>query len=236
MRLLLLSNSRNPGQGYLEHVRRELTDFLGGIQELLFVPYAGVQISHDQYAGNVRKAFSELGVRIASISDQADPVAAVQAAKAIAVGGGNSFRLLQLMYQHAVLDAVRDRVMSGIPYLGWSAGSNLACPTIRTTNDMPIVEPPSLSGLNLVPFQINPHFTDATIPNHGGETRSERIAEFVTLNPRVTVAGLREGSWFRREGDDLRLGGPHSVRLFKSGNEPRESGPQEDFQFLLRST
>lgn len=236
MRLLLLSNSRNPGQGYLEHVRTEIPSFLGGIDELLFVPYAGVQMSQEQYSGNVRKAFGELGLRVSSLSDAADPVAAVRTAKAIAVGGGNSFRLLQLMYEKGLLEVVRDRVKSGVPYVGWSAGSNLACPTIRTTNDMPIVEPPSLAALGLIPFQINPHFTDAVIPNHGGETRSERIAEFVTMNPKVIVAGLREGSWFRREAESLRLGGTQSVRLFQAGKAPREASPYERFEFLLQPT
>jgi len=225
MRLLLLSNSRNPGQGYLEHVREEIRDFLGPIRDLLFVPYAGVQLSHAQYADNVRRALGEFGIRVRSVSEEPDPVAAVRNAGALAVGGGNSFQLLRLMYRHGLLAVVRDRVLSGMPYIGWSAGSNLACPTIRTTNDMPIVEPPSLAALNLVPFQINPHYTDQVIANHGGETRAERIAEFLALNPSVRVVGLKEGSWLRVEGAEIVLGGPYEARLFSAGEAPREVAP-----------
>jgi dipeptidase E len=233
VRLLLLSNSRNPGQGYLEHVREEITDFLGPVDEILFIPYAGVQMSHEQYAGNVRKAFAEFGIRVTSVSEVPDPVATARSARAIAVGGGNSFRLLQLMYQTGLLEVVRERARGGLPYIGWSAGSNLACPTIRTTNDMPIVEPPSLSALGLVPFQINPHYADQVIANHGGESRAERIAEFLVLNQGVSVVGLREGSWLRREDATLRLGGGLPLRLFRQGQDPREVTPGENPGFLL---
>jgi dipeptidase E len=229
MRLLLLSNSRNPGQEYLEHVRQELRDFLGTVDEVLFVPYAGVQLTHAQYADLVRKAFAELDVAVRSVHDAPDPVAAVRRARAIAVGGGNSFQLLRLMYQTGSLGAVRDRVLAGVPYLGWSAGSNLACPTIRTTNDMPVVEPPSLAALGLVPFQINPHYTDQVLANHGGETRDERIAEFLLLNPEVRVVGLREGSWLRVEGPETVLGGPHPMRLFVNGHAPEDVAPGKLF-------
>jgi dipeptidase E len=225
MRLLLLSNSRNPGQGYLEHVRREIPDFLGSIRETVFVPYAGVQLSQAQYTENVRTAFAELGIAVTGVTEAADPGALVRQARAIAVGGGNSFQLLRLMYERGLLPLVRDRVQAGVPYIGWSAGANLACPTIRTTNDMPIVEPPSLTALGLVPFQINPHYTDQVLPNHGGESRDDRIAEFLVLNPQVKVVGLREGSWIRVEGEETRLFGPHSARLFSAGAEPVEVAP-----------
>lgn len=235
MHLLLLSNSRNPDQGYLEHVREEIKEFLGSADEILFVPYAGVQMSQGQYAGNVRKAFAEFGIKVTSVSEVTDPVAAAKSARAIAVGGGNSFRLLQLMYETGLLDVVRERVEAGIPYIGWSAGSNLACPTIRTTNDMPIVEPPSLTALGLVPFQINPHYTDQVIANHGGETRAERIAEFLVLNPKVSVVALPEGTWLRREGPDLRAGGSGPLQLFQHERNPRELGSGEDLRYLLAS-
>jgi dipeptidase E len=130
-----------------------------------------------------------------------------------------------MMYQTGLLPAVRERVLGGTPYIGWSAGSNLACPTIRTTNDMPIVEPPSLAALGLVPFQINPHYTDQVLANHGGETRDERIAEFLTLNPEARVVGLREGSWLRVEGPETVLGGPHPMRLFRAGASPEDVPP-----------
>lgn len=233
MRLLLLSNSRNPGEAYLAHVQSEIRDFLGPIEEVLFVPYAGVSFSHEAYTARVGEAFAGVGVRVRSVSQVDDPVAAVRVAPAIVVGGGNSFELLRRMYQTGVLDAVRQRVRAGAPYLGWSAGSNLACPTIRTTNDMPVVEPPSLAALDLVPFQINPHYTDRVLANHGGETRDERIAEFLILNPAVRVLGLREGSWLRREGTSLLAGGPHAVRLFQRGQPPVELSPGSDLRFLL---
>lgn len=225
MRLLLLSNSRNPGQGYLEHAREAIKDFLGPIRELLFVPYAGVRLSPVRYADKVRQALAEIGIGVRSISEEPDPVAAVRSARALAVGGGNSFQLLRLLYQQDLLTVVRERVQAGMPYLGWSAGSNLACPTIRTTNDMPIVEPPSLAALDLVRFQINPHYTEQVIPDHGGESRDERIAEFLVLNPAARVVGLKEGSWLRVEGSELVLGGPHALRLFSAGQAPRDVGP-----------
>lgn len=233
VRLLLLSNSRNPGEAYLAHAQAVIRDFVGPVDEVVFVPYAGVAFSHADYAARVREAFAGLGLRVRSVSEVDDPVAAVRTAPALVVGGGNSFQLLRLMYRTGLLDAVRERVTAGVPYVGWSAGSNLACPTIRTTNDMPVVEPPSLAALGLVPFQINPHYTDRVPANHGGETRDERIAEFLILNAGVRVVGLREGSWLRREGSSLAGGGPHTLRLFQAGQPPVELSPDSDLGFLL---
>lgn len=233
MRLLLLSNSRNPGQEYLAHVRDEIRHFLGPVREVLFLPYAGVSVSYAEYSSRVRQAFAGLGVSVRSVSEVDDPVAAARHAPAIMVGGGNTFQLLRMMYQTGLLEVVRQQVSEGIPYIGWSAGSNLACPTIRTTNDMPVVEPPSLAALNLVPFQINPHYTDRVLENHGGETREERIAEFLILNPVARVVGLREGSWLRREGNSLVAGGPHTVRLFQHEKPAEELGPGGDLGALL---
>jgi dipeptidase E len=224
MRLLLLSNSRNPGQGYLEHVRDEIRDFLGEVDQLVFIPYAGVQ-NPEQYVAGVLQAFQLLGIRIQSVTEVSDPVAAVHAARAIAVGGGNTFQLLRRMYQTGLMAAVRERVCAGIPYIGWSAGSNLACPTIRTTNDMPVVQPPSFAALGLVPFQINPHYTDRVLADHGGESRDDRIAEFLVLNPDVRVVGMREGSWLRVEGPEVVLGGPNAMRLFRADAAPEDVAP-----------
>jgi dipeptidase E len=224
VRLLLLSNSRNPGQGYLEHVREEIRDFLGEVDQLVFVPYAGVQ-NPGQYVAGVRQAFQLLGTRIQSVTEVSDPVAAIYAARAIAVGGGNTFQLLRRMYQTGLLAAVRERVRAGVPYIGWSAGSNLACPTICTTNDMPVVQPPSFAALGLVPFQINPHYTERVLADHGGESRDERIAEFLVLNPGDRVVGLREGSWLRVEGPEIVLGGSHPMRLFRAGASPEDVAP-----------
>ncbi len=225
-RLLLLSNSRNPGAGYLEHARGPIRDFLGAaVAEVLFIPFAAVERSGEAYTAQVAEGLAPLGITVRSVTGTADSLAAVEAAAAIVVGGGNTFHLLTRMYQTALLAAVRRRVLAGVPYIGWSAGANLACPTICTTNDMPIIEPPSFAALDLVPFQINPHYTDQVLANHGGETRDDRIAEFTTVNPAVEVFGLREGSWLVVEGTTVALGGPHSMKLFRHGKLPREVGP-----------
>jgi dipeptidase E len=157
-------------------------------------------------------------------------------AEAIAVGGGNTFHLLKGMYEADILDAIRDRVRQGMPYMGWSAGSNVACPTIRTTNDMPIVEPPSFNALGLVPFQINPHYTDDHLEGHQGETREERLAEFIRANPGVYVVGLREGSMLRVEGDQLSLLGNKPAKVFLSGKEVIEYSGEDSLQFVMRDS
>jgi dipeptidase E len=209
-----------------------LREFLGPVRELVFVPYAGVQGTAAEYAGRVQEALAPLGVSVRSVAGVEEPVSLIRDAEAVAVGGGNSFQLLKRMYETGLLAAVRARALAGMPYVGWSAGSNLACPTIRTTNDMPVVQPPSFAALDLVPFQINPHYTSAVIPDHAGETRDERIAEFLVLNPRVKVIGLREGSWLDVRGDRLSLCGPHPARVFEAGREAREVQPASDLQFL----
>ena len=195
MRLLLLSNSTNAGQAYLEHARPWLSGFLGeDVRRVLFVPYAGVTVSYDDYVGKVGETFTALGYELDSIHDAPDPVAAVNDAETIAIGGGNTFRLLQQLAAQGLLDPIRERVRGGMPYMGWSAGSNVAGPSICTTNDMPIVEPPSFDALDLVPFQINPHYTDAHPPGHQGETRADRLAEFTELNRDAVVAAMPVGT------------------------------------------
>lgn len=234
MRLLLLSNSRNPGSGYLEHARGEILAFLGPApRRLALIPYAAVTFSYDDYLARVTEVFGALGHSVESVHED-DPLEVLREADGIIVGGGNSFRLLERMQREELLGRVRKRVRDAMPYIGWSAGANLACPTIRTTNDMPIVEPPSLDALGLVPFQINPHYTDAVLPNHGGETRAERIAEFLVVNPAMRVVGLPEGSWLRREGARLSLGGPRGMKLFEAGRPVREVGAGEDLSYLLQ--
>ncbi len=235
-RLLLLSNSRNAGQGYLEHALDSLRDFLGSARKrVLFVPYAGVRISYDDYAANARAPFEAAGYEIVPIHEADDPARAVDEADAMAVGGGNTFHLLREVAERGLLPRIRARVNEGVPYVGWSAGSNLACPTICTTNDMPIVEPPGLGALGLVPFQINPHYTDAHPPGHQGETRAERIAEFCTANPNVPVVGLPEGTILRVEGDRLTLLGDKPARVFRGSDEPTEHAPGDSLQFLMES-
>jgi dipeptidase E len=225
MRLLLLSNSRNPGREYLEHARDDLRGFLGPApRRLAFVPYAAVTFSWNEYAERVRTAFESLGHVVESVHED-DPTDVLRHADGIVVGGGNTFRLLEQLERADLLPRIRSRVQEGLPYIGWSAGANLACPTIRTTNDMPIIQPRSFTALGLVPFQINPHYTNATLPNHGGETRDDRIVEFLALNPKIVVAGLREGSLLEVEGSRVALLGPHAMRVFRAGSAPAEAPP-----------
>jgi dipeptidase E len=234
LRLLLLSNSKNYGRGYLEHAEGPIKGFLGrGVQTVLFVPFAAVRVSYDEFADAVEKRFAELGYALESVHRKSDPVAAVAGAQAIVVGGGNTFHLLKQLYDTGLIEAISTRARSGVPYLGWSAGANVAGLSIRTTNDMPIVQPPSFEALGLLPFQLNPHYTDERIPNHAGETRAERILEFITVNPGVPVVGLREGSILRVEGRRLELLGEKAARVFVSGREPSEHEPGPSLQFLM---
>ncbi len=234
-RLLLLSNSTNYGEEYLRYPLSAIQSFLGGeCRRVLFVPFAGVRMTYDDYTAKVRERFAEIGYGLDSVHEAGDPVRAVEEAEAIAVGGGNTFHLLRGLYEANLLEVIRARVRAGMPYVGWSAGSNVACPTIKTTNDMPVVEPPGFAALSLVPFQINPHYTEAVLPNHNGETRAERLLEFIEANPEMTVVGLREGSILRIEGHEIRLLGSQSAVLFRKGQEPAEYSPQDSLQSLLQ--
>jgi dipeptidase E len=225
-RLLLLSNSRNFGGGYLDHAEGWIRSFLGeNIRRAVFIPYAGVTVDWDDYAQMVSVRFAQFGVEIVSVHQAKSAVKEIEGADAVIVGGGNTFHLLKQMYDNGSLWAIRERVHAGAPFIGWSAGSNVAGPTIRTTNDMPIVEPARLDALRLVPFQINPHYTDAVIPNHGGETRAQRIAEFTRANPAMTVVGLREGCALRAVHGTVTLLGPHDARIFREGREPVDVPP-----------
>ncbi len=235
MRLLLLSNSRNFGRGYLEHAEGVLKDFLGrGVRTVLFVPFAAVRVTWDAFTETVRKRFADLGYGLDSVHAAQDPIAAVRRAEAIVVGGGNTWYLLDQLYRTNLLDAIRQRARAGTPYIGWSAGANIAGLTIKTTNDMPIVLPPRVDALALLPFQLNPHYTDDVIPNHAGETRAERLLEFIAANPGVRVLGLREGSILRLEGPKLTLLGEKTARLFVSGAEPQDFEPGPSLESLMR--
>ncbi len=230
-KLLLISSSRVHGSGFLEHCLVAIDEHLQPVERILFVPYALAE--HDQYAELVATALHPIGVAIDSIHVAENPVTAVKQAQAIFIGGGNSFRLLKTLYELELIEPIREAVQSrGIPYMGSSAGTNMACPTIRTTNDMPIVEPPSFEALDLIPFQINPHFVDAN-PNstHKGETREHRLAEYLEEN-QTPVAGLREGSWLKLEGDSCILGGKTGMKLFRRGTPPEEVAAG-DVSYLL---
>lgn len=231
-RLLLISNSTQHGSGYLDHCAAEIQDFLGSaVRRVAFVPYA--MFEQDEYAARVRERFDRLGYEVDSVHTAADPVAAMRAADAVFIGGGNTFRLLDGLYRTGLLAAIRDRAEVGMPYVGSSAGSNVACITIKTTNDMPIVEPESFAGMALVPFNLNPHYQDPDPGStHQGETREERIRQFHEENTPVVV-GLREGSLLRIEGPAVTLKGAPSARIFVRGEEPREFAPGSSLDFLL---
>jgi dipeptidase E len=234
-RLLLLSNgSELIGDEPTEFARGAVKDFLGaGVRRVFFVPYATVVRSNAEYAERARRLFGAMGCEVLSAHEADDPRAAIERADAVAVGGGNTFHLLREMYAAGLVEVIRGRCLAGLPYVGWSAGSNVACPTIMTTNDMPIAEPPTLRALGLVPFQINPHYTDARIEAHHGETRDDRLGEFVHANPCVRVVGLREGTMLRVEGGSVRLVGDAPPRLFVKGAEPRDLAADEPLDFLL---
>ncbi|MBL8860500.1 MAG: dipeptidase PepE [Planctomycetes bacterium] len=236
MRLLLLSNSKKSGFGYLEWAKPTLQSFLGGrVRRALFVPYAIVTRSHDDYVELVRRPFRELGLEVEGLHRAAEPQAAVAAAELIVVGGGNTWQLARSLHLLGLMDPIRRAVRGGTPYVGWSAGSNVACPTFQTTNDMPIVDPLGFDALGLVPFQINPHYLHGNPPGFQGETREERIREYLEANPRATVVGLREGTLLRVEGDALELVGDEPARLFRHGSEACEVQPGGDLRALLGS-
>ncbi len=222
-RLLLISNSTLHGSGYLDHAEAEIRDFLGELKHVLFVPFA--LFDRDKYAATAQARFQKIGYELTSIHSSMNPVQAVKDTEAMFIGGGNTFRLLKALYDFDLVDVIRERVDLGMPYIGSSAGSNMACPTIRTTNDMPIVQPPSFNALGLVSFQINPHYLDPD-PNstHKGETREERIVQFLEENE-TPVVGLREGAMLRIENGETTLRGSTGARIFRRGYEPLEISP-----------
>jgi dipeptidase E len=222
-RLLLLSNSTNFGGGYLDHAMHEVRDFLGAVRPLAFVPFA--LFDRDAYVAKVRERFAAEGVDVVGVSADTSGAGVLETTEAVFVGGGNTFRLLRTLQDAGLLGILRRRAEEGMPYLGASAGSNLACPTIKTTNDMPIVELAGFSALGLVPFQINPHYLDPDPSSqHMGETRETRLREFQEENA-TPVVGLREGGWIRVEASHARLGGQRPARIFRRGKDPEERPP-----------
>lgn len=235
MRLLLISNSTNAGEAYLDYPKNNIRNFLGTSKvKALFIPYAAVTFSYDDYELKVKDRFREVGHDVVSIHRFTNPVEAVMNAPAIVIGGGNTWMLLSLLIKNRLLAPIRKKILSGTPYIGWSAGSNVTCPTIMTTNDMPVTEPSSFKALNLIPFQINPHYLDANPAGHAGETREQRIMEFIEVNREVFVAGLREGTMFLVENENLSLIGPRNSRIFSYGKTPAEVRPGDDISFLLK--
>ena len=230
-RLLLISSSTVHGTGYLEHAAEALKARLEGASRVLFIPYA--LKDHDAYAAKARGAFEAMGFGLDSLHETSDPVRAVENADALFTGGGNTFRLLDTLQRLDLLDAIRTQVMGGMPYTGASAGTVIACPTIRTTNDMPILEPGSLASLGLVPFQINAHYLDPDpASTHKGETREERLMQYHEENA-LPVVGLREGAMIRIDGDQAVLAGLAGARIFRQGMEPLEAAPGSDLNAAL---
>ncbi|KAK3087419.1 hypothetical protein FSP39_005675 [Pinctada imbricata] len=233
-RLLLISNSTLHGGVYLDHCKDQIKNFLTGkVKTVLFVPYA-LQ-DRDGYADMAKKAFNEMGYELESIHKQESPPEAVRNAEAIFVGGGNTFRLLKTLYDEKVVEEIRKRVLQdGVPYIGSSAGTNVATASINTTNDMPIVNPPTFKALGLVSFNINPHYLDPD-PNskHMGETREARIKQFHEYDDSPPVLGLREGCMLLVEDNKATLHGRTDARLFERNKEPKEFSPGADLSFLL---
>jgi dipeptidase E len=234
MKLLLISNSTNAGEEYLAYPMPYIKEFLGNKSlNCVFLPYAAVTFSYDEYEEKVQKRFNEIGHEVKSIHQFSNPIEAIENADAIVVGGGNTFQLTSKIYENNLIDVVRNKVISGTPFIGWSAGSNVAGPTIKTTNDMPIAEPKSFNAFNLVKFQINPHYLDANPEGHAGETREQRIEEFLEINPNIYVTGLREGCMFKIENNSIQHLGKRSMRLFIKGSEPKEFSSGDNLEFLL---
>lgn len=230
-RVLLISNSTLHGSGYLDHAEPEIKSFLGQLKRVLFVPFA--LYNRDAYAATAQKRFERLGYELSSVHTAADPAQAVNETEALFIGGGNTFRLLKAMYDADLLEVIRRRVAAGMPYIGSSAGSNVAGPTIKTTNDMPIVEPPSFAALGLVSFQINPHYLDPDANStHMGETREQRIVQFLEENDTPVVA-LREGAMLRIEQDEILLRGSTGARIFRKGFDPLETLPGAQLKAFL---
>lgn len=232
---MLVSNSTLHGSGYLDHCADEIKKFLKNKKNVLFIPYARPGgMTHDEYTELARERFEKIGYKLTGIHKYGDPKKAVRSAEAIFIGGGNTFVLLNGLYKADIIDDIRKRVEGGLPYIGTSAGSNVACTSIKTTNDMPIVYPPSFNGLDLVSFNINPHYLDPD-PNskHKGETRETRIKEFHFYNSEYVV-GLREGAILHIVNESVTLNGTTGARIFKKGTTTKEFKPGDSLDFLLK--
>ncbi|GAA3361140.1 dipeptidase PepE [Saccharopolyspora gregorii] len=232
VQLLLLSSSRVHGSpGFLGHALPAIAELMAGRERMLFIPYA--RRDFDDYARIAHSVLSSAGIKVDGLHRATDPVRAIASAEAVFLGGGNTFRLLATLQRQGLVRALRRAVLAGVPYLGSSAGTNLACPSLRTSNDMPIVQPASFAALGLVPFQINPHYLPPDpASTHRGETRDERIAEFLEHND-VPVLALREGAWLRVRGRRAELGGADAARLFTRRAPARDLAPGTDLTHLL---
>lgn len=221
--ILLASTSTLHGGQYLEYLVEEIKELFSGINEIIFIPYARPSgISHDEYTQKAKGFFEKMNIQVRGIHEFPSPEHAINEANGFFTGGGNTFLLVKTLHELNLMNALKNRVEAGVPYLGASAGSNIGGINMKTTNDMPIVYPPSFDCMGLVPFNLNPHYLDPD-PNstHNGETRETRIKEFLTQND-IPVVGLREGNWIRVRGEEIRIEGKHQTRIFEKGKEPYE--------------
>lgn len=231
--ILLASTSTVYGSGFLDYLLPELEQHFKDCNTLLFIPYArSGGMTHDEYTAKVALAFAKINIAVKGIHEFDNPVEAIQNAEGIFTGGGNTFVLVSQLYKNQVMDVLAEKLKSGTPYLGTSAGSNIAGLTIQTTNDMPIVYPPSFQTLGMIPFNLNPHYIDSDASsNHMGETREARIKEFHAFNS-IPVLGLREGSWLVIKGNTITLKGHFKARLFRQNQLPEELESGADLSFI----
>ena len=230
--LLLMSSSRAGDSDYLAPCLEPIRTICQE-RTILFIPYAGVGMTAADYTARVQAALAPAGLTVMGIEEATDPVAAVQTAEAILVGGGNTFRLLEQLYHHQLLEPIRQAVAAGTPYLGWSAGANIAGLSIRTTNDMPIVEPPSFTALGLVPFQLNPHYTDFKPAGFHGETRDQRLQEFMVVAPQTPIFAIPEGTFLQVSGQQMHYQGNAPAYLFLKGEKQAVAPQQDCSQWLI---
>jgi dipeptidase E len=232
-KLLLLSNSTMPGTPFFTWPRPYVKNFLGIVPNPgVFVPFAAVTFSFQEYANVVENAFLEMGYQVKSLHGYEDRRKAIREAAFLVVGGGNTFALLSRLQEEDLLDEIQSRVKAGVPYIGWSAGANLACPTIMTTNDMPVVQPRSLKALALIPFQLNPHYHELKFEGQGGETRRERLEEFLMMNPEKRVLGLPEGMLVEKLDNQWILKGTGQAKYYSFGKEIQGIEPGTDITDL----
>ncbi len=234
-RILAFSSSRVGNSSYLETSVPIIEKFLDDKPlHIAFIPFASVEKDYETYADNVRTALQSL-VHTITIVEHHNAKNIIDQSDVILVGGGNSFKLLHDIYEANILDAIRNKVSGGAPYIGWSAGSNILCPTIATTNDMPVIQPKSFNALGLFPFQINPHYTSQRLAGNNGETRDQRLAEFMKMNPGISVVGLPEGTALQLEDDALKFIGPSNGLLLyaEENNVRKEIVDGESLSFLL---
>jgi dipeptidase E len=233
--LIIASTSTLYGGDYLDYLMPEIEQLFASCTTIIFIPYARPGgVSHDDYTSKVRTAFMKINKSVKGLHEYENPEAAIEEAEGIFTGGGNTFLLVHQLYKSNVLEVLKKAIQKGVPYLGCSAGSNITGISMQTTNDMPIIYPPSFATLEAIPFNLNPHYLDADLQSkHMGETRETRIKEFHAFNE-TPVLGLREGSWLKVDGDKILLKGTLTARLFRKNQSPEEIKPDSDLSFFKK--